>query len=341
MNPKISVIVPVYNTGELLRDTIDSILHQTFKDFELILVDDGSQDVSASICDEYTTKDSRVHVIHKLNGGISDARNIGIEASTGDYITFCDHDDLYRSNILQKEYETAQKGNYDIVHVGHCTVYDDDSKHDEFSCNMTFNNVNEIRKHFCFIVNHLIGTIWVNLYKAKNLKPYLHFDTKYKRGHEDINMNLKLIPYVNSFVSISDILYEHFIRKNLSTSASLYPEAVIGLEDVIINLTDDIHRMHVDFPRNEQKAEYIETMSDLIRTLSVYTTKLGYSQSEFCNMFRNLNYIRPSFGFIYLLKYFSIDMLTLYLIVKDQASLLYKLNKLYIALKSWHTSLIM
>jgi glycosyltransferase involved in cell wall biosynthesis len=334
MNPKISVIVPVYNTGKILRDTIDSILHQTFKDFELILVDDGSKDVSANICDEYTAKDSRVHVIHKLNGGICDARNVGIQVSRGDYITFCDHDDLYRSNILQKEYEAAQKGNYDIVHVGYCTVYDGGPKHNEFSCDMTLNNVNEIRKRFCFITSHLIGTIWVNLYKAKTLKSHLHFDTKYKRGHEDINMNLKLIPYVNSFISISDILYEHIIRKNLSTSASLYPEAVVGLEDVIKNLTDDIYKMHVDLSKNEQRIEYIETISDLVRTLSVYTTKLGYSQSEFCDMFCDLDYIRPSFGIISLLKYFSIDVLTLYLIVKKRVSLLYKLNKLYIALNN-------
>lgn len=86
MNPKVSVIVPVYNTGAILRGTLDSIINQTYKDFELILVDDGSKDESPKICDEYASKDLRIKVIHKANGGICDARNVGIAAAAGEYI---------------------------------------------------------------------------------------------------------------------------------------------------------------------------------------------------------------------------------------------------------------
>lgn len=91
--PAISVIVPVYNTEKYLRRCVDSILAQSFGDFELILVDDGSPDNCGGICDEYATKDSRVQVIHKENSGVSASRNVGIERATGDYILFCDSDD--------------------------------------------------------------------------------------------------------------------------------------------------------------------------------------------------------------------------------------------------------
>lgn len=91
--PKISVIVPVYNTEKWLRRCVNSILSQTFADFELLLVDDGSTDASGAICDEYTNQDSRVRVFHKPNGGVSSARNLGLDNARGEWITFCDADD--------------------------------------------------------------------------------------------------------------------------------------------------------------------------------------------------------------------------------------------------------
>ena len=93
MNPKISVIVPVYNVEMFLRRCIDSILAQTFTDFELLLIDDGSKDKSGEICDEYATKDVRIRVFHKQNGGVSSARNVGLNHAIGEYICFCDADD--------------------------------------------------------------------------------------------------------------------------------------------------------------------------------------------------------------------------------------------------------
>ena len=91
--PKLSVIVPVYNTEKYLRECIDSILAQTFTDFELILVDDGSTDSSGAICDEYAEKDSRIQVIHQQNGGATLARRSGVRCARGEYITFVDSDD--------------------------------------------------------------------------------------------------------------------------------------------------------------------------------------------------------------------------------------------------------
>ena len=93
-NPTISVIVPVYNAEKYLSRCIDSILVQTFTCFELLLVDDGSTDCSGRICDEYAKRDTRIRVIHKENGGVSSARNLGLDNAKGEWICFCDSDDL-------------------------------------------------------------------------------------------------------------------------------------------------------------------------------------------------------------------------------------------------------
>lgn len=99
-SPKISVIVPVYNTEKYLRRCVDSILAQTFTDFELLLIDDGSTDTSGAICDEYASADSRVRVFHKPNGGVSSARNLGLDNAQGEWIAFADSDDYVEHDWL-------------------------------------------------------------------------------------------------------------------------------------------------------------------------------------------------------------------------------------------------
>lgn len=104
--PQVSVIVPVYNAEKYLIECVDSILAQTLQDIEVILVDDGSTDTSPAICDSYLEKDSRVKVIHKPNGRASSARNVGIQAATGEYIAFVDSDDWISPNMYEKMLET-------------------------------------------------------------------------------------------------------------------------------------------------------------------------------------------------------------------------------------------
>lgn len=112
---KISIIVPVYNVEMYLNKCIESILKQTFKDFELILVNDGSTDSSGIICDEYMKKDQRIKVIHKENGGLSSARNAGIDIAIGDYIAFIDSDDYIHPSMYEVLYREAIKEKSDII----------------------------------------------------------------------------------------------------------------------------------------------------------------------------------------------------------------------------------
>lgn len=118
----ISVIIPVYNVEKYLKNCIDSVIAQTYKNIEIILVDDGSQDGCGVICDEYVEKDSRIKVFHKENGGLSDARNVGIEQATGKYITFIDSDDCVSSEYVEYLHELLTKNNTKISIAAHTVV---------------------------------------------------------------------------------------------------------------------------------------------------------------------------------------------------------------------------
>jgi len=123
--PTISVIVPIYKVEDYLCRCVDSILAQTFKDFELFLVDDGSPDNCGAICDDYAKKDSRITVIHKKNGGLSDARNAALDVATGQYITFIDSDDWVVDNHLESMLTALQKNHADMAICNFISAYDD------------------------------------------------------------------------------------------------------------------------------------------------------------------------------------------------------------------------
>ena len=116
--PLISVIVPIYNTEKYLKKCLDSIINQTYKNLQIILIDDGSGDNSGEICDEYATKDSRIQVIHKQNAGVTAARNDGLDMATGDYIGFVDSDDWIEPNMYEEMMANLIKTGADFVHTG-------------------------------------------------------------------------------------------------------------------------------------------------------------------------------------------------------------------------------
>ena len=121
----ISVILPIYNVEAYLPQSVESVLNQTYKDLQIILVDDGAKDSSGSLCDEYAKKDSRIKVIHKPNGGLSDARNVGTEAATGDWIFYLDSDDWMEPNTLETLLDFAEKNYCDVVQGGLYYAYPD------------------------------------------------------------------------------------------------------------------------------------------------------------------------------------------------------------------------
>ena len=187
--PIISIIVPVYNVEKYLKQCVDSILAQTFSDIEIILVDDGSPDECPKICDEYQKKDARVRVIHKSNGGLSDARNAGIKAAKGEYIGFVDSDDYIAPDMYEKLYKMMNDTGADMAVCQAVIVTDDSSAQYTDSDEIKLLDKDEaLYRMICkrlFTVNS-----WNKLYK-KNLFNNIMFPVNML--YEDLATTYKLI----------------------------------------------------------------------------------------------------------------------------------------------------
>lgn len=126
--PKISVIVPVYNKEAYLAQTLDALLGQTLRELEIILIDDGSTDAGGRICDDYAARDSRVRVIHQTNRGVSAARNAGLDIARGEYVGFCDADDIPGEDLYESMYDLAREHDCDVAMVKESVRYADGSE---------------------------------------------------------------------------------------------------------------------------------------------------------------------------------------------------------------------
>ena len=166
---KISIVVPVYNTGSMLDRCIKSILNQSMKEIELIIVDDGSTDESPKLCDDFAEEDKRVKVIHKKNEGVSVARNIGIQAAQGEYIGFVDSDDWIDENMYSNMYCGAKKYGADIVMCDATTKYDDKPSEPDTiaqlpgSCILTKTDI------YPSLLMEMAGAVWRCIYSRKLL----------------------------------------------------------------------------------------------------------------------------------------------------------------------------
>lgn len=167
-NPKISIIVPIYNSEKYLSRCIDSILSQTYKNIEIILVEDGSPDNCGLICDDYSRKDSRVKVIHQKNKGVSAARNIGLDYATGDYIGFVDSDDYIELDMYDTLWRLIKETEADIACIS-MIIHDENGRPlvvDEKQAVWIYTSEEAIRNMF-FDNTTTCGHLWNKLYKAE------------------------------------------------------------------------------------------------------------------------------------------------------------------------------
>lgn len=209
---KVSVIVPVYNVEKYLNKCIDSIIVQTYKDLEIILVDDGSKDNSGYICDFWGKKDNRIKVLHKANGGLSDARNYGIECATGDYFTFIDSDDYIHEKMIELLVDALEKNDADISICDFERVQDDKGnfvnvlQKEELS--MTGKDAVEKRYKYKDI---RYVTAWAKLYKKHLFEEY-----RYPVGkiHEDEFLTYKLLYTSDKVVFLNLKLYFYRQRES-------------------------------------------------------------------------------------------------------------------------------
>ena len=211
MKEKISVIIPIYNVEDYLEQCVESILNQTYTNLEIILVNDGSTDSSGEICDRYKNIDKRIKVIHKENGGLSDARNYGIEASTGDYIAFLDSDDWADKKLYMTLYEIIKKNHADISVCNFKICYSDkDIEKQELNEVKCYSNIEALERLYC---NDAVTMVvaWNKLYKRKVIG-YLRFPVG--KIHEDEYLTPMIIYNANKISYINNELIYYRQREN-------------------------------------------------------------------------------------------------------------------------------
>lgn len=212
MKELISVIIPIYMVEKYLNKCIDSVINQTYKNLEIILVNDGSKDNCKKICEEYAKKDSRIKIINKSNGGLSDARNKGLEVSNGKYIGFVDSDDYISKDMYKNLYENIIKYDADIAICEYIEVNENGENIKE-NKKIIENGVKiysrEEAMYKLLEDNEITNHVWNKLYKSSLFK-----DIEFPKGlkFEDIAVMYKLIDKANRVVHISEILYFYVQR---------------------------------------------------------------------------------------------------------------------------------
>lgn len=220
----VSVIMPVYNSGEYLKTAVESILNQSLREIELILVDDGSTDGSSGKCDEYAANDSRVIVIHEKNGGICAARNAALAIAHGEYIGFSDHDDEMDHDTFNAAYRFAKSNDLDMAKYGHDEVITRGKevlKRKYFSFKEVIYSPEESGVHYLEMLRDMaMDCIWDGVFRKSFLDKYnLRLDTSFKAGGEDIDFCGRVIACKPKVGLMPQVFYHHYIRVGFSTSS--------------------------------------------------------------------------------------------------------------------------
>lgn len=217
--PKISVIVPVYKAEAYLCRCVDSILSQTFEDFELLLIDDGSPDRSGEICDEYAKRDCRVRVFHKENGGVSSARNVGIDNAIGEWIWFMDADDEVDTTTLRNLSPNLDKG-YDCIMFGFERIENKIHNHQDVNPKViTLNPIEAIKCMYQPLVFSYEGFVWTKLFKASIIHDnHIYFDESIKYNEDRLFCIIYFMHIKLSVLYDTRQFYRYYINANSAMS---------------------------------------------------------------------------------------------------------------------------
>lgn len=222
-NVKVSIIVPVYNIPEnILRKCVESTIHQTMKEIEIILVDDGSTNNAGLICDEYCSQDNRIRVIHKENGGLSAARNTGYENATGEWVTFLDSDDWIDAHTCEDTYKLGVESNSDVVIFG--TIQEFEHYKNPFQYHYKDGQIFEgshCKELQCEILNFTgnIATAWAKMFRKSFLdENCLEHNPELRQGSEGIEFNIRVFEKIKR-AYFTDHIYYHYIYNPNSISA--------------------------------------------------------------------------------------------------------------------------
>lgn len=254
---KLSVIMPVYNVEKYLETAIDSVLSQTYKNIEVILVDDGATDSSPEICEEYAKKDNRITVLHKENGGLSDARNYGVPYATGDYIIFFDSDDYFEDEFsLEHIADKLEEENSDVLIFFFKYWYEKDNTIVEYNPN--YKNITIDRTNLTTQLTDLVkNNAFLSSACTKAVKRtlFIENDLKFIKGitSEDIDWSARLMQCAKSYSLLNRSIYV-YRQRALSISQTFSDKYVYNLKNNIIksakmvdNCSEDIKECFLNY----------------------------------------------------------------------------------------------
>ena len=285
---KISIIVPVYKVEKYLDTCVNSLVNQTQENIEIILVDDGSPDNCPKICDDWAKKDSRIKVIHKENGGLSDARNKALEIATGDYIGFVDSDDYVSLDMYKTLVELLEKNDADISICQYVRFTENDTP--QFTNDneiYTFDNNIEVLK--CMFSDKLVANaVWDKLYK-KEIFDGIRFPVG--MNYEDSYTTYKLILKANKFAITTSKFYGYMQRSN-SIMATYSLKGLKNLMEVINTRYDDLKNIdELLYYLNISKLKYIyifHAWAAALRDKEIYNSEELVNEYKFFKKTINL-----------------------------------------------------
>lgn len=274
----VSVIVPVYNIEDYLKECLDSLRNQSYRDIEIILIDDGSSDRSGKICDAYAAMDMRIKVIHKENEGVSSARNAGLEIMQGDYVLFADGDDWLDTNMIQELFESMQKSE---AQMAICDTYQTDGTNFEVRNLFKYAKNKKIfyEKEIYDIIKYT-ATLWNKLIERKCIED-IRFDTKISYG-EDLLFLVQILKNVNKIVIVNKPLY-YYRNSRVGNVAS---SSINNSYMEFIDTTYIIYKMLME--KNYQIAATIRLSYALNRTIEFIPVSEIYQSKKYLRKIKNI-----------------------------------------------------
>ena len=267
MEPLLSIIVPIYNVEQYLDRCIQSILNQTYQNLEIILVDDGATDCSGAIADSYAAKDKRIKVFHKENGGLSDARNYGLEHVTGDYILFIDSDDFIVNIMCERLITVASSNNADIVS---CNYYiyrgDDDISIHTMSVQddkRTFTGMDMLRYYLLKTEPFDLNVVWNKIFKLDLFNGVEPVRFPKGRVQEDNFTIFRLFLNANSIVTVNKPLY-YYVQRAGSIMANFTRRFMIDTIESHMYMSDYLMN-HCSSVKNELQLYLLNSYVELSR----------------------------------------------------------------------------
>ena len=285
---KVSVIVPAYNAQKYIRKCLDSLVNQTFTNYEVIVVNDGSKDTTQAIINEYVSKYPCIKTFEKENGGISSARNLGLKYATGKYITYVDSDDYVELDFLKKMYDKAKEDDSDVVICDYYSTNENEKRYMKCHIRYSKNSKSE----------YLISPpmVWCKLIKKEIMDK-----AKFTEGiyYEDLDISIRLFPYINKISFIDEPLYNYYFQSSgLIMTQKTFNNHLLDIFSVLDNCKSILEKNHF------KEIEYLY-ITHLLRTATLrfldypnteeYLLKINnIMKNEFPNWRDNVYYKKTS-----------------------------------------------